>query len=249
MDIVYFNTKSKWDNELKYSIRSLEKYYRSLDNIFIVGYLPDYIDKTKVIHIPEILNLNETYVESYARYEFCKLKNTPDNFIIWCDDQYLLRPIITEEIVPYNVNLLTNNFDTVNMKPWQYMLYKSYNILKNNYGLKNIYNFESHTPFIINKNEFINIFDKIYDNIGSVGNHLYDGLCTITIYFNLNLPNIIYHCDNMRIGYYNNSYHTYADISSELMEKYYLSHDDNGLSVILKSVIENLFLNKSKFEL
>ena len=227
MDIVYFNTVSRWGQELKFSLRSIEKYYTELDNIWIVGYLPDYIDKTKVIHIPDILNDNNVYVESYARYQFCLRDDCPENFIIWCDDQYLLQQISTESIIPYNIHIMAD-LKNNNITPWQRMLYKSYDILKNHFKLQLVYNFESHTPFIINQDTFLKIFSTI--DIGKNGNKLYEGVCTTIIYFNLNLPtNIIQH-NTMRIGYYNSANKDKTTIYNELKNKYYLSHNDPGLT-------------------
>ena len=46
MDILYVvGTGSKWDNnELRYSLRSIDKYGINIDRVFIVGTKPDFCD-------------------------------------------------------------------------------------------------------------------------------------------------------------------------------------------------------------
>lgn len=53
MDIVYIVGKgSRWNNqELKYSLRSIAKHGKNINNVCIVGYKPNFVSD-KVIHIP-----------------------------------------------------------------------------------------------------------------------------------------------------------------------------------------------------
>ena len=55
MDVLYIKgTESiNKDLELKYSLRSLEKFGYGVDRVFITGECPDFIDQTKIIHLPE----------------------------------------------------------------------------------------------------------------------------------------------------------------------------------------------------
>ncbi len=54
MDILYvIGCGSNWDNnELRYSLRSIERFGRNVGRVFIAGYCPDFIDQSVVTWIP-----------------------------------------------------------------------------------------------------------------------------------------------------------------------------------------------------
>ena len=54
MDILYVVGRgSTWNNnELKYSLRSIAKNGINVDRVFIVGYIPDFINREEVICLP-----------------------------------------------------------------------------------------------------------------------------------------------------------------------------------------------------
>ena len=97
MDILYvIGQGSRWENnELRYSLRSIEKNCKGVGRIFIAGYCPDFIDKSKVIFVPvedqvehdckhkRILNCIEQVVENY---------DISDNFLYSSDDHFYVLP-------------------------------------------------------------------------------------------------------------------------------------------------------------
>ena len=95
MDILYvIGRGSTWaNNELKYSLRSLEKNCKNVGRIFIVGYCPDFIDKKKVTFIPvddeqdckhkNIMRCIEVAVEQ---------SNISDDFLYSSDDHFYILP-------------------------------------------------------------------------------------------------------------------------------------------------------------
>lgn len=56
IDVLYIlGTGSKYNNdELRYSLRSLEKFGQNVDRVFITGECPKFIDKTKITFLPEL---------------------------------------------------------------------------------------------------------------------------------------------------------------------------------------------------
>jgi hypothetical protein len=130
-DVVYLMAKSKWDQELKYSLRSLERFFPQLGKVWIVGHLPEFIDPTTVVHLPETNFLqNGVFVESTAvRLLNEQLEGLTEDFILAQDDNYLLRPATWEDFGP----LLVEDLDRVQIrgtKPWQLMLWRTYDLLK-----------------------------------------------------------------------------------------------------------------------
>jgi len=88
VNVVYIYKLSENTSELRYSLRSVEKYLKP-DNIFIIGDIPDWCQN--VIHVPakdktSTKGLNTTY-KIFKTLEVPEIK---DSFILFCDDIYLL---------------------------------------------------------------------------------------------------------------------------------------------------------------
>lgn len=93
MDILYIvGTGSKWHNyELKYSLRSIEKYGKNVDKVVIVGYKPDFVND-KVIHIPcEDIGSNKHSKILNKVLTAIKSDQLSDHFLISSDDHFYLR--------------------------------------------------------------------------------------------------------------------------------------------------------------
>lgn len=103
MDVLYvIGTGSKWYNyELKYSLRSLEKYGKNVGQIYIVGFKPHFINEN-VIHIPCddtknkkhkcILNKVITAIES---------GKLPEHFLISSDDHIYVKETDFDKLPVY----------------------------------------------------------------------------------------------------------------------------------------------------
>lgn len=76
--------------ELKYALRSIEKYFHA-ENIILVGDKPDWI--TNVIHIQA---QDHAHRKEFSIKEkiltACKLPLLSDNFLMWHDDHFALKP-------------------------------------------------------------------------------------------------------------------------------------------------------------
>lgn len=95
MDILYIvGTGSKWDNnELRYSLRSIEKFGRNVGRVFIVGHKPSFVSDA-VTHIPcddpynrkhkNILNKVITAIEK---------SDIGKHFIVSSDDHFYTREV------------------------------------------------------------------------------------------------------------------------------------------------------------
>ena len=83
VDILYIYKHSKNNGEeLKYSLRSLEKYVSNYGKIFITGDCPDFIDKSKVIHTPA-QDIGYPMVNHWWKVrETIKKTNISNNFVL-----------------------------------------------------------------------------------------------------------------------------------------------------------------------
>lgn len=91
MDILYvIGRGSKWgDNELRYSLRSIEKNCKNVGRIFIAGYCPSFIDQKKVTFVP----VPDIYACKHMNILNCieqAVKNTDisDEFLYSSDDHF-----------------------------------------------------------------------------------------------------------------------------------------------------------------
>lgn len=150
MDIVIpYRTSASNGLELRYTLRGIEKYFPDLENIFIIGDCPDFLQN--VIHVPA-KDLSERHFK--ARNIMSKLlvacydKRVSDSFAMFNDEHFLLRPwqpvydhcgTLEESIRRYTShqtyrNTLSNTFHELN-----------------NSGL----NFDTHSPIVFQKDIFI----------------------------------------------------------------------------------------------
>ena len=93
MNILYVvGSGSKWaDNELRYSLRSVEKYGRNVDNIFIVGRKPDFLNE-KVILLP----CDDPYPTKHKNIMYKirqAIKKLPigEHFLVSSDDHFYIK--------------------------------------------------------------------------------------------------------------------------------------------------------------
>lgn len=96
MDILYvIGRGSKWDNnELRYSLRSIEKNCKNVGRIFIAGYCPWFINKKNVVYVPvedkydckhkNIMRCIERVVKDY---------DISDDFLYSSDDHFYVQHI------------------------------------------------------------------------------------------------------------------------------------------------------------
>ncbi len=249
-DVLYLTAKSKWGDELKYSLRSFEKFFPQLGRVWIFGHLPDNIDPAKVLHInePEWVK-PPVFVESAALQILNnKLDRLSEDFILAQDDNYLLRPVTFEDFGPLNVQ----NLDEVQIrgsKPWQLMLWRTFDLLK--FMGHSVYNYESHTPHRFNRSKLRMVSER-FTRTEMAATHRYHGLCIRMAYWNIlkeadRAP--LRSASEHRVGFTQpGDSETVEQISAALQDRIFMFHDDNGLSDALKSVLETRFPNKSHFE-
>lgn len=93
MDILYIvGTGSHWYNyELKYSLRSLEKYGKNIDKVAIVGFKPHFLND-KIIHIPcEDIGKNKHTRILNKVLTAIKSGQLSDHFLISSDDHFYVK--------------------------------------------------------------------------------------------------------------------------------------------------------------
>lgn len=163
MDVVYIlGSGSKWkNNEIRYSLRSVEQYMEGYRNVFIIGERPGFLDVTKFTHIylddrPKAKALNAMRKIKTA----CLDKRVSENFILMNDDFFLLKPYKPQN---YNRGTLEKYIAEHMSKEGDY--YKACMETKEwleQQGIKSPLNYGLHVPIIINKKKAVEVIDKMY---------------------------------------------------------------------------------------
>lgn len=95
MDILYpLSNQSEWkDNELRYSLRSLEQI--EYDRVFVIGHKPDWLTPNdRLFHVEHKDTPNRPEFSTMTKIcHICKETDISDDFILMNDDFYFLRPV------------------------------------------------------------------------------------------------------------------------------------------------------------
>lgn len=165
-DLVYIVRNGENNEELKTSLRSIEKYAPKYRNIFIVGYKPSWLnDKIKYI------KTNQTpFVSGWTNAKLnlmvaCKNDEISDDFILMNDDFIATRKIkswdkslakikntIKEQIIEYNKIQLNSRYTR--------SFPQTLSLIESIKGFAEVYNYELHIPMVINKQKFLDLLNN-----------------------------------------------------------------------------------------
>jgi hypothetical protein len=234
IDIVYpIGVGSAWnDNELRYSLRSLEKHGRNIGDVYIIGVrLPDFVTGVKFIKDnPKIMNYHAKIAHAY--YVACNYVS--DDYIIMNDDF-----ILTEETDFSEFKNKVRNYD---LKHHLHIYGSGYH-----YGqqikatvkvLDKWEHFDNHYPMKFNREKLKEIYEAHKDKIESINTVLMRSL-----YGNLVeeetevLPDLKL---KTRISK--------ERITDLVKDRFCFSFGDNGLTNELKEWLKHNYPNKSKYE-
>ena len=160
MDAVYIvgNLSPWYDNELKYSLRSLEKHVNGIGEVFIVGHKPPFINEA-AIHIPaDDMTFNRARNIASKILLTCNDERVSEYFLLMNDDYFFLQDIqnITEYPFHYNKTLR-------DVKPnSQFIHHVKATIKALELNGKAILNYDCHYPIIVNKHLFVSAYRQ-YD--------------------------------------------------------------------------------------
>ena len=153
MDILYIlGNGSVHDNmEIRLSLRTVEKYAKNLDRVFIVGDCPSWIQN--VVHIPQEDRYYFAQNHYLKVYTACK-SDISDNFLLMNDDFYMTKPFNVERYPYYVRGPLVRNKQANHL--YKKVINKTYDYLVN-IGCNNPLNYSVHSPIIYNKQNIIDM--------------------------------------------------------------------------------------------
>lgn len=160
MDLVYIVKEDDNNEELRYSLRSIAKYLPE-SRVWIVGHKPNWVQNVEYIHTEQKAGKWQNSVNNIIAA--CRSEDITDDFVLMNDDFFAVRPIKDLEA---SCNVAIGTIDQaiqkyINHKSAWFDAFKYAKELLEQMGIEGpYYNYESHSPIILNKKlflEFINM--------------------------------------------------------------------------------------------
>lgn len=252
MDVVYIvGNGSRWgNNELRYSLRSIEKFGIGLGRVFIFGSIPYFINRARVTCVEMQDNAGVP-----AKNVYLKIKSAiesdivPGRFLISSDDHFFVRPTdfinypiyFKSENMPTQENVGTGKFGGVQYT--QGIVNTS--IVMDKFGLGHVY-FEGHTNKLYDKSAW-----RILDDMGvwNMMGDFKDGFST-----NTPMAAFLARTDKRldvikRKDIKINRFASFAQLESIIEDTDCFSIGDGAIECGIGDYLQWMFPNKSKYEI
>lgn len=137
------------NEELRYSIRTVEKHLKDVDEVIVVGEKVDFLsDKVKYHYIKEAFG-NKEYRIAMKIYTACKLGYVSGDFALMNDDFFFTRQF------DWKQNFAKENLESKGSAYYQAAINETRNYLKR-LG-HTTYHFDMHTPIVYNSERFMSM--------------------------------------------------------------------------------------------
>ena len=240
IDLVYvLGSGSAWhNNELRFSLRSVERNLSGVRHIYVVGEDPGFLtDQVKYIHHPDPLHQNADGNMALKILRACQEEELSEDFLFMNDDFIIARPIEAYRI-PW---LHKGNFKDRTEKFWKaqfyrYRLHRTYLALKER-NLPTL-QYDYHAPMLMNRLEFPRVMAQFdfEEGIGYTFRSLYGNV--------LALPAIP--VDGHKVTIYNP--YTVDQINRRVGLASFVGYNDEGLNDALKIWLWQQFPRQSRYE-
>ncbi len=156
MDVLYIlGNGSKWDdNELRFSLRSIEKNLIGLGNVYIVGRLPHFIQGVHHVEMKDESGVCKQYNIMRKIYEGTKISELSSNFIFINDDHFLLHPLKVEAMQYWYDGTMLDRFRLTNYVRYANCIHHVIDELGDGPY------FDIHTPIVYNRTLFRDVMDR-----------------------------------------------------------------------------------------
>lgn len=159
MDFVYIVKKSETNEDLRYSLRSIAKFYPD-HKVWIVGYKPTWVQNVNYIPVKQTKDKWKNSVLNIQTA--CTNENISDDFILMNDDFFCIKPILPlETVCNANLGKLTTSVKIHNKhnSKW-HKAFKLVNDLLKKIGVNEPnYDYEAHLPLQINKKKYLEVMN------------------------------------------------------------------------------------------
>ncbi len=226
------------NNELRYCLRSFETHFPIGDVCIVGDHFPDWL--TNVIRIDHGDSFEHNKDANIIKKLLAASKVLTGKTFIWsCDDHIVLRKPLKREIVPLYSGDTANYPSTFFTGTWRTALKTTMDFLESN-QLPTL-NYDTHTPQPVNADQFLEhltdfplrdfhrfTVNSLFYNMAGIMKTAHIGMLKATIEKPIN---------------------SIPDVRRAIKNKLYLGYNNNGLTPELRSIIAELFPDKSSFEL
>lgn len=243
VDVLYvLGTGSGWsNNEIRFSLRSLEKNLKNMGNVFIVGEKPDFIQN--VIHIPHPDEFGAGNADGNIIRKVLRAiadERLSDTFLFINDDHLILRDQEAGEVPFFHKGDLTDGklyperYFNVNI--WRKRLGRTRDVLAFK-GLPALH-FDCHTPILMDKKLFPEAIAKFDYGVRP-------GYTMKSIYANsIGVEPTLLEGQKKTVF----QHYTPSELNERLANCTFMSFNDSGLNNALKFWLIEHFQEKSRFE-
>jgi hypothetical protein len=207
--------------ELKYALRSIEKYLTGWGKVILIGERPEWFMGTTYWHW-DVAALKETSIHGKMIIAAAIDESDDENILMWHDDHYLLQPLNVNDFKQWYSSSLAYEITRPHGPRYQKALTNTLDRFPNERY------FDCHTPIIFNKKNLQQLnWDKEY--------------CLKSLYCN-SFPDESEYMEDLKID----TYMSKEEIKKKIEGRLFLStgcvHDP------MIEVLNELFPDKSKFE-
>lgn len=240
IDVVYVLGKgSIWDNnEIRFSLRAIEKNLQEYRNIWIVGERPDWLRNINHIPYPDELINNADGNIARKVLRVCQEEELTDDFLFINDDHFIIKPTIASEIPPYHKGDLAKLPEEYFQQAfWRGRLFRTKNVLlsKNLTAL----HFDCHAPIVMNKRRFPEVMSQFDFEKGM-------GYTMKSLYGNVVYGNSAPRLRGEKVTLFKN--YTYEKVKKITVRAQFVAVNNAGLKAGFKQWLHEEFPDQSRYE-
>jgi len=240
IDVVYvLGTGSNWrNNEIRFSLRALERNLKGIRKVWIVGEKPDFIKNVTHIPYPDDLGINNADGNIIRKVlRACQEPTLSENFLFINDDHLIMKSIVAAEIPPFRkMDMATLKDEFFQDNSWRGRLFRTKNMLiKKGYSA---YHFDCHTPILFNKKLFPEVMAR-FDYARDIGYTMK------SLYGNVVYPNAP-KLKGEKIVIFKP--YILKDIIDLVKNRIFVAFNDDGLRPAMKEWLYTNFPEPSKYE-
>lgn len=237
-DVVYvLGSGSFWgDNELRFSLRSLQDFVSDMGTVYVVGAKPKWLGDVVHLPYPDKHVCKERNIMEKMAY-CCGHPDLSDDFLHVHDDHFALAPTRASDIPSWAGGSLESMAARVKAgNHWGQAVANTDKALKAQ-GLTT-HNFDLHYPMLFNKNLFPEIMDR-YDWRGTERGFVVKSLYANTV------PIVPVINSDLKI----NQRYELRELVNRLKGRPWFSLGNAGLNGHMKKLLGALYPNRSRFEI
>jgi hypothetical protein len=240
IDVVYvLGTGSNWNNnEIRFSLRAIEKNLKGVGNIFVIGEKPDWMQN--VIHIAHPDEFGPANADGNIIRKVLRAiqdERLSDRFLFINDDHIVIKPINACDVPYFHKGDMTTYKEEYFKTPyWRKRLGRTRDVLV----FKGIpaYHYDCHTPIVFDKDKFPEVMKQFDYGVKP-------GYTMKSIYANtVGVDGVLLSTEKRTVF----EYFTRSQIEKRLAECTFLSFNDGGLNHDLKMWLAENFPEQSRFE-